>query len=424
MNRLPLAVLLLPLLLSAQPRSLTLREAVELALRQNPSLLLARIETEKASQGVAVARGAFATQAYAGSGLGWTEGIPQSVEGATPAVAQAAARRTVYDGAALARVREARALAEAAGHSAAAREDEAVFQVAVAWLDLDASDRHITLLGERLPRLQAIEDAVAQRVSEGRALPLEASGARLDRVRAERLLAMERSRRRALEATLVSYLGLDPARGIDPAGDPRRRRRARRRHSSAALAVARPRTDSLEAQVAARRHAVQAAKAASRPRLDFVAQYSLLTRFNNYEEFFNRFQRHNGQIGIALRAPLFRSRDVSARIGQAEVERRQAELTLQARRAGVAAETVQAFEAVEQAESAQQIARLELDFAREKVGVALAQLEEGRAAIDEIARARLDESLAWQRLYESRYEVERARLGLLRRTGDLAAMFR
>ncbi|MBI1357989.1 MAG: hypothetical protein GC160_26945 [Acidobacteria bacterium] len=426
MSRLVLLLLLAPLALLAEPRPLTLQQAVQLALRQNPDLLLARVDAEKAAQGVAAARGAFATQAYAGSGLGWTDGIPQSIEGATPAIVQASARRTVYDGAALARVKEARALAEAAGHSAAAREDEAAFQVAVAWLNLDASDRQISVLEERLPRLRSIEEAIGQRVREGRALPLEESAARLDRLRTERMTEMERSRRRSLAATLASYLGLDPAEGIDPVGEaPAPADGPADAAASAARAVEQsPELDGLEAQAAAKRFAVRAEKAASKPRLDFVAQYSLLSRFNNYEEFFNRFQRHNGQAGIALRVPLFRSRDVSARIGQAEVESRKAELTLEARRSSVAAESAQAFEAVEQAETAQQIARLELDFSREKVDVALAKMEEGRAALDEVERARVEESLAWQKLYDSRYEVERTRLNLLRRTGDLAAMFR
>lgn len=417
MNRTLLTLaLLIAASLSAQTRSLTLEEAVNLALQQNPDLLLARIDAERAERSVDVAKGAFATQAFAGSGLGWTDGIPQSVEGATPAAVQASARRTIFDRSAQLRVQEARVAAEAAGHSAAAKEDEVAYRIAKAWLELDESDRLIELLGERIPRFRSMEEAAALRVREGRALPLEGSRTKLERLRAEQFLGMERSRRRSLEATLGSYLGLDAGTEIAAVGE-------------GAIATPPPsqqshELDSLASRVEAKKIAVKAEKAASLPRLDFVAQYSLLTRFNNYEEFFNRFQRHNAQAGIALRVPLFRSRDVSARVAKATSDQRKSELELEARRSGIELESIQLEQAVEQASSAQQIARLELDFARERVAVALAQLEEGRAAIDAVEQARVEESLAWQRLYEARYAEQRAKLNLLRRTGNLAILFR
>lgn len=409
--------LLAALSLSAETHSLTMGEAVRLALQQNPDLLLARIEAERVAGGVGVAKGAFATQAFAGSGLGWTDGIPQSVEGSSPAAVQATARRTIFDRAAQLRVREARANAEAASHNAASKENEVAFRIAEAWLQLDESSRLIDLLGERIPRFRSMAEAAALRVSEGRALPLEASRTKLDRLRAEQFLQMERSRRRALEAALASYLGLDAGSNITTMGDGSVIETGRLPGATGEL-------DSLAANVEAKTLAIQAEKAASLPRLDLVAQYSLLTRFNNYEEFFNRFQRHNGQVGIALRVPLFRSRDVSARIAKAEVEKRQAELELEARQSGIALELVQLRQAVEQAEGARQIAKMELDFTREKVEVALAQLEEGRAAIDAVEQARVEESRAWQRLYEARYAEQRAHLDLRRREGNLARMFR
>ena len=72
-----------------------------------------------------------------GSGLGWTSGIPQSVEGATPSVVQATARKTVYDRGLLKRVEQARAGSRAAELSAAAREEEIAFRVAATFLDFE-----------------------------------------------------------------------------------------------------------------------------------------------------------------------------------------------------------------------------------------------------------------------------------------------
>ena len=62
----------------------------------------------------------------------------------------------------------------------------------------------------------------------------------------------------------------------------------------------------LESALTAKGFEIQAQKAAKLPRVDLVAQYALLGRFNNYEDFFRKFQRHNAQIGISLQVPAVR----------------------------------------------------------------------------------------------------------------------
>ena len=53
---------------AAETRSLTLRDAVRLALERNPDVLLAQVRREKAEHGVAVAKSAFSGFASVGSG--------------------------------------------------------------------------------------------------------------------------------------------------------------------------------------------------------------------------------------------------------------------------------------------------------------------------------------------------------------------
>ena len=44
---------------------------------------------------------------------------------------------------------------------------------------------------------------------------------------------------------------------------------------------------------------VQANKTAWLPQIDLIAQYGLFSKFNNYDVYFNRFQRNNAQIGVS-----------------------------------------------------------------------------------------------------------------------------
>ena len=82
---------------SAEIRTLTLKEAVDLALKQSPDLMLARLDEQKAEQAVRIARDPFATKVLVGSGLAYTTGCPMSIEGVSPSVVQARAVQSLYN---------------------------------------------------------------------------------------------------------------------------------------------------------------------------------------------------------------------------------------------------------------------------------------------------------------------------------------
>ena len=106
---------------------------------------------------------------------------------------------------------------------------------------------------------------------------------------------------------------------------------------------------------------------------------------------------------------------------------------MEARRLGVRRKAVESgldleitrlYEDLELAQSMQGLSREELDFAREKLSVELARFDEGLIAMEEIERARLEESRAWSAYYDSQYAVQKAKLNVLRQTGQLAAAVR
>ena len=67
-------------------RVLTLRQALDLALAQNPDLLLARLDQQKARYQVTVTHDPFAPKIFAGSGAAWSTGFPNSIEGSAPSI--------------------------------------------------------------------------------------------------------------------------------------------------------------------------------------------------------------------------------------------------------------------------------------------------------------------------------------------------
>jgi outer membrane protein len=76
---------------------------------------------------------------------------------------------------------------------------------------------------------------------------------------------------------------------------------------------------------------------------------------------------------------------------------------------------------VRKAEAQRDVARLDLDVAREQLSVNLALLQEGRILLSQVEESRIAESSKWIAFYDAQYAVERARWNLARQTGGLLA---
>jgi outer membrane protein TolC len=147
----------------------------------------------------------------------------------------------------------------------------------------------------------------------------------------------------------------------------------------------------------------------------------MFARFNNYDQFYNRFERHNGQLGASFELPLFTGKAPKAAREEANVEAERLRLQrLQVERKA-ALDTSRKWREREDAWAAHEVASLELEAAREHVGVLLARSAEGRATLVELEQARVEESQRWAEFYRSRAMASLRDLELLSETGALLA---
>lgn len=411
---------------SAQVRTVTLREAVDLAAKQNPEVALAGFDERKASEAVRVARDPFVPKVTAGSGLAYSSGIPLSIAGATPSIVQAQASQFVFNRQQTYLVAQARENERGAAISTAVRREEAAHRAAQAYLDAERARRMEETAARQVARLERLLEVVRLRVADGRELPIEEKKAALHLARArQRWQALEADRRYA-EDSLGVLLGLDPAQPVRVAMEDRPAPRLPEDEAAAVeLALSNSReTRRIESALAAKGFEIRAQQAARLPRVDLVAGYALLGRFNNYEDFFRKFQRHNGQIGVSFQIPLIAGPAIGAQRFQAESEAARLRLELRSTRDRVTVEARRLYQQVRQAESARDIARLELEVARDQVSVLLAQMDEGRASLRQVEEARLAEDDKWLALLDGDYNLELARLNLLHHTGQLLAALR
>jgi outer membrane protein TolC len=159
-------------------------------------------------------------------------------------------------------------------------------------------------------------------------------------------------------------------------------------------------------------------------RLDLVAQYGLFSRFNNYDKFFNRFQRHNGQFGVSIQIPILPSLAARAQKEIVDVELVQLRTQLNAERGRSSAQARKAWAEVTAQETSVEVANLDLQVAREQTSLLLALFDEGRATQKQLEETRLAENEKWMALFDARFALDRARLDLLKETGTLVAALR
>lgn len=407
-----------------ETRPLTLKEAVALALRQNPDFLLARLDEQKARQAIQEARAPFVPQITIGSGLAFSSGLPLSIAGSAPSIVQAYGSKFIYNRPQSFRIREAAQMATAASLAAENKAGEVAYRVAAVYLDFERATRALIAAKRQIETVQRIEQLVDSRVQAGREIQLELTRARVETARARTQMQMLQARANLLEETLRADLALGDRMRLVPVETEVSVQSSMPETEDAAVAAAVANSrdvKKLHATLEAKRYAVQAEKGAHYPRIDLVAQYAMLGRFNNYEDFFRTFQRHNGQLGMSFQLPVFTGSQISSRVGQVESEIAQLKLQLSAALANLTLETRRLFRDVQQADAGRDLSRMELDLARESLSVSLARFDEGRIALHEVEQARVTESQKWETFYDAQTSAQKARLSLLHETGTLLA---
>jgi outer membrane protein TolC len=410
-------------LLRAEVHPMTLRQAVETALKQNPDIALARFDEEKARQGVRVARDPFTPRLIVGSGLAYSNGFPMSIEGSAPSVVQGHIVQDLFNRQQTLAVAQAKEDARGATLATTSKRDEVVYRTASLYLDAERAGRIGEFAHKQADSLQAVLETVRAQLREGRVLPLAEKSSAANVAHARQSAELLDDDVAASETALAMALGFSAEDRVHPVAEARPMPALPKSEEEAVQAALDANKDlrRLESQIASKQLEMRGVKAQRLPRVDLVAQYSLLAKFNNYAEFFSKFQRNNEQIGMSFQVPLAVGPGVGAQIAQTQADISRLRVDLNNTRNRLRSDLQQSFRNVHKAETAAEVARLDLDVAREQLSVYLAQMQEGRATLRQVEEARVAENDKWMAFYDAQYSMERARWSVLRLTGDLLA---
>jgi outer membrane protein TolC len=154
------------------------------------------------------------------------------------------------------------------------------------------------------------------------------------------------------------------------------------------------------------------------PSVDFAAQYAVLSRFNNYDQFFLKFERHNASVGVVIRFP-FLNFAQDARAEAADAEALRAKKEAEATKAQVASDTLKLQRTVDQLVAARDVAKLEYQLATSDSRAILLRVNAGQATVRDQEYARLAEQQKYSAFLDAQFELERAQMTLMRQTGEL-----
>ena len=401
------------------PTRLTLKSAVDLAVQNSSEVKLARARVNVAERTAGVNHSVFLPNLFTGSGAAYTNGFPLGA----PQVFNLSYVQTVFNAPLRGQYRASEDRAEIQRIEADRARDAVILRAASSYLELAKVRHSLRLLRQERESATKISGVTRERAREGMELEVEVTRAELTAARIEQRILQLEGREDSLETDLRRLTGTPADQRIEVEAEDLPPQPEQATAELVSLAVA----NSLDLKQAeferrAREHVLKGERGGYLPTLDIVGQYGVFTRFNNYDDFYSRFERHNVTIGIQARIPIFASRTNSA-VNLARSELNAAQIEARQKRSVLEADVQRQARKSRELDAEREVARLELKLAQENVRVLQAQFDEGRTSLRDLEKARLEESDKWRAYLDTDFARQQARLELLRTTGQLAKVF-
>lgn len=404
---------------SAAAEPLPFRRAIELALRHAGGMAVASAERTRAHEAYRELRNMYLPQVILGSGLGATAGFPLSLEGSAPSILNLTTQQFLFNPAQKEFIRAAKTEWDSTAFNTTDRRNQVLLDTTLAYLELDRLTSTLNVLRQQEEGTARVEQIVRERLQAGVDSEVEMTRARLSAARVRMRMAELRGAAEVRRTQLAYLTGL-PAPSIETVTEsiPALPQVAQQEDLVGRALSASPDVKLSESTAQARRYRARGEHKLLYPMIDLASQYALLSRFNNYEDFFRKFQRHNASVGVVVRFPLLNFSQ-RARAEAADAEAVRAEQEAGGVRQKVATETLKLQGSIAQLAAAQEIARLEHQLAVADVDAMQARIEAGTASLRDKEAARVAEHDKYSTYLDAGMALDRAQLELLRMTGEL-----
>jgi len=401
-------------------QTVTLRRAVELSLQHSGQVTLAAADHERALATYREARSAYLPRLVFASGIGASYGFPLSLENAAPSLFNVTSQQILYSPAHTQFVRAARTDTEATTSSNADQRDAIIQETVLAYLELSKWSQDSDLMATALTNNQKTEKIEEERIAAGVDRQVDLDRAKLATARVQMRVVEARGSADVLRLRLAQLTGLSAEEvGTDPDSIPNFPEVQQDEDLTKKAAQSSPAVKAAQQQALAKQfNAEGERKAALYPSFDLAGQYALLSNFNNYQVFLQKFQNNNASGGIVIHLPFF-DRTQRARAAEARADFIRASREAEQVKDKISLETLRLQRSVQELQAAADVAQLEYQLAQSELETAETRLksEVGTLREEQDARTRVEQS--YDSLMDANLTLQKAKIQLLRNTGEL-----
>ncbi|HEV2708696.1 MAG TPA: TolC family protein [Edaphobacter sp.] len=395
--------------------------ALDLALKNSPSVLMAQANVDKARAALSQSRDVYIPSVAGGSGLGYSYGFPVG----QPSVFNFTMQSLVFNFSQGDYIRASRFALNAAELALKDAQQAVTEDVAITYVSLDRDSQRQTALSEETGDAARLIGIIQERLDAGQDTPIDLTGAQLSAAQIK--LAKLRSDDEAENdrAHLALLIGV-PAQGLGVV-------------SSSIPPFTAPPTDPTDATFAGSPAVASAYATAKskrqiadgdshylwRPQIAFAAQYNRYAKYNNYDLYYSHFQHNNFGVGVEITLPIFdmghraKARESAADAVYAEHQADQARNQFLEGRQKMRHAT---SELAAQAE----VATLDQRLAQQQLDIMLVQLKSGsgnpsapQMTPKDEQKSRIAEREKFLTVLDTNYEMRKAEINLLRQTGQI-----
>src|ERR1700689_1969332 len=397
--------------------------AIDLALRNSTPVRIGAAQVQHAEAGVRLSIDAYMPSFVVGSSLGYSYGFPVG----QPSVYSVSASSVAFSFSQPDYIRSARAALLAAQLQLKDTRQQVILDTALGYIQLNTVSEEITALDQQTGFVDKLVEIETDRVNAGVDSKVELTKARLTgaQIALRRIHLVDQAD--LLRVRLAHLTGLNPP---DIVSEPQ----------TIPKAPEVSRNGSIESLVMDGNNGVKAAYASARsklytsfgddrqnnrPTFGFGGEYNRYAKFNNYNEYYLRFQHNNFNVGIEITLPLFdATRNAKAKSSSAEAVQATAEADQLRDQSGE--QILQLQKNVAELGAQEQVAELQNELAEDQLDAITTQLHLGSGTPGAAAPLPKDEQAARIRerghfvdMLETRFQLTQARLSLLRAMGRI-----
>ena len=402
---------------------LPLKRAVELALSHSTTMEASHIDEQRAIAAYRELRNQYLPQLAVGSGLGKSYGYPLSLEGSAPSIVNTTAQSALFNPALLDFVRAAKTEWQESTVQSKDQRNQVIQDTVLSYAELSKWEMLMTHLSRDYEDALKTEQTVNQRILAGVDNPLLRNQARLNAARVYLHISQAQGAIDVLRNRLSQMTGL-PAASIEtvPESIPPLPDVTQDDNLAAKSAQDNPLIQIADIRASALALRARGEHRAMWPTVDFAAQYALLATFNNYQHFFQpgSFQPNNATVGVEIRFP-FLNPSQHAHAQAADATALHARKDVEATKNQVSEQTLKLQRSVAQLAAAQQVVDLEYQIAKSNLDATQTRVDSGSATLHDLDDARSQVNERYDALQDTNFELQRARISLLRATGELEA---